>query len=96
VSHIISSEKYENKRRSAATCLLQIEKHRQNLVRENRQNLKKLIEIIILLAKQGISFRGHDEKDNSINKGNFKEISLYLAQNDTSLHFSTLQRMLII
>lgn len=83
---MIACEKYENKRNSAATCLAQIEKQRQKNIQENRDNLKKLIEITILLAKQCISFRGHNEDETSINKGNFKEISYFVAQRDSSLH----------
>ena len=36
--------------------------------------LKILIEAVLLLGKQELSFRGHDEKDDSLNKGNYREL----------------------
>jgi hypothetical protein len=38
---------------------------------ENRNYLKEIIRTILFLSKQGLSFRGHRENDDSLNKGNF-------------------------
>nr|CAI5840882.1 unnamed protein product [Callosobruchus analis] len=46
-----------------------------NQVRENRNNLKKLIDITIYLAGQDLAFRGHNESSESYNRGNYKELS---------------------
>ncbi|XP_042386457.1 zinc finger MYM-type protein 1-like [Zingiber officinale] len=39
----------------------------------NRLRLKAHIHVVLLLALQGIPFRGHDEKSSSSNRGNFLE-----------------------
>jgi hypothetical protein len=39
-------------------------------VRQNREILKRLIHIIVLLCKQILAFRGHDEGKELANKGN--------------------------
>ncbi|CAF1258602.1 unnamed protein product [Rotaria magnacalcarata] len=41
---------------------------------ENRNYLKEIIRTIIFIAKQGLSFRGHRENDESDNKGNLLEL----------------------
>ncbi|CAF1669070.1 unnamed protein product [Rotaria magnacalcarata] len=51
---------------------------------ENRMYLKEIIRTIHLLARQGISFRGHRENADSKNKGNFLEL-LELRSNDNEL-----------
>ena len=40
-------------------------------VSENRYILKCLIDTVILLAKQELAFRGHDESEGSLNRGNY-------------------------
>ncbi|XP_042415036.1 zinc finger MYM-type protein 1-like [Zingiber officinale] len=42
-------------------------------VATNRLRLKAHIHVVLLLALQGIPFRGHDEKSSSSNRGNFLE-----------------------
>lgn len=42
--------------------------HKKNTL-NNRAYMKKLIDIILLLSRQGIAFRGHIENTNSLNKG---------------------------
>lgn len=43
-------------------------------VKENRQHIYFLLKASLYLSKQGLAFRGHNEKEDSINKGNFIEI----------------------
>ena len=43
-------------------------------VEENRAYLKKVIETIIWIGRQGLALRGHDESDSSMNRGNFLEL----------------------
>jgi hypothetical protein len=40
----------------------------------NKLNLKKILETVLFLIKQGIPLRGHDESVSSFNKGNFIEM----------------------
>ena len=52
-------------------------------VEENRQYLKAIIDTIIFLGKQGISFRGHRENDESLNKGNFLELLTFRSKDNS-------------
>ena len=58
-------------------------------VKENREIIKRLIDVTILLAKQELSFRGHREDINSINRGNYIEFLNLLSDYDPILqqHF---------
>ena len=51
----------------------------------NRRNLNKIFGVIILLAKQGLTFRGHDESKTSFNKRNFLETVEMACKLDTEL-----------
>ena len=55
----------------------------QREVRQNRGMLKILIEAVLLLGKQELSFRGHDEKDDSLNRGNYRELLECFAKFDS-------------
>ena len=44
------------------------------LVEENRQYLKHLINAILYLCKQELPLCGHDEVEDSLNKGNYREL----------------------
>lgn len=54
-------------------------------VKENRQILKNLIVITLHLCMQELPFRGHDESNESLNRGNFKELVILLSKFDTNL-----------
>lgn len=54
-------------------------------VRRNREILKRLIDLTVLLAKQELAFRGHDEREESNNKGNFVEFLNFMATKDPEL-----------
>lgn len=43
-------------------------------VRLNRLFMEHIIDLVIFLGKQELAFRGHDESNSSLNKGNFKEL----------------------
>ena len=42
--------------------------------KESRAYLQRIIEVILFLSKQGLSFREHDESESSGNRGNFLEL----------------------
>jgi len=46
----------------------------QQFVESNINYLKKIINIALFLARQGIAFRGHKEDTNSPKQGNFIEM----------------------
>ena len=60
----------------------QLGSNRAQQIRKNRHYIKSIAEILLLCSKQEISFRGHDESENSLNKGNFLEILGLLAKHD--------------
>ncbi|KAL4132725.1 hypothetical protein QTP88_009834 [Uroleucon formosanum] len=67
-----------------------IEKHNES-VKNNRYVLSRLIDATCFLAKQELSFRGHDEQVTSINRGNYVELIHLMGTLDPKLsgHLST-------
>ena len=51
-----------------------------DLVRRNRNILKVLINVVCLLGKQEFSFKGHDESELSLNRGNYKEFLHFISE----------------
>jgi len=62
-----------------------MDEKKRETIRENRNILKRLIDGTVLLAKQELPFRGHDESETSNSKGNFVEILGLLRQYDSLL-----------
>eukprot|EP00795_Rhopilema_esculentum_P008629 gene8629-14641_t len=60
----------------------EIDRHNEE-VRQNREMLKILSEATLFLGKQELSFRGHDESEGSLNKGNYRELLECLAKFDS-------------
>ena len=54
----------------------------QQQIDRNRKFLCNLLSILIFLAKQNLALRGHDETENSCNRGNFLELVNFLARYD--------------
>lgn len=61
----------------------------RNEIEKNRMILKRLIDAVLFLGKQGLAFRGHREYQGlgspMTNEGNFLELIKLLAKNDTAL-----------
>ena len=55
---------------------------RAEQIKKNWHYIMSIIEVLLLCSKQEIAFRGHDESDISLNKGNFKEILSLVASHD--------------
>ena len=51
----------------------------------NTRKLQTMLKIALLCARQNLALRGHDESENSENKGNFKEILGLLASENLTL-----------
>ena len=60
----------------------EIERHNEK-VRHNREMLTTLIEAVLFLSRQELSFRGHDESRVSLNKGNYRELLTLLGKFDS-------------
>lgn len=74
---------------SQGNVVQQIEKASATEITERREYLKRVVAVTCMLGKQGIAFRGHDEKTDSENKGNFIECMELLMQFDPFLQTHT-------
>lgn len=73
----------EFKRSSSVGGVENLIKNKNNeLIKENRHYIKTLAEILLLTCKLEIAQRGHDESSESTNKGNFLEITQFIANHD--------------
>ena len=59
-----------------------IDKAAVTLREQNRYYIKTLAEVILFCAKQEIALRGHDESEESENKGNFLELIDVISRHD--------------
>ncbi|XP_011403267.1 PREDICTED: zinc finger MYM-type protein 1-like [Amphimedon queenslandica] len=64
----------------------QLGSNRAEQIRKNKHYIKSIAEILLLCSKQEISFRGHDETESSLNKGNFLEILNLLSKHDPAVN----------
>ncbi|CAI9720695.1 finger MYM-type 1-like [Octopus vulgaris] len=58
-----------------------IQQHNEK-VRRNRSILQRLIDVVIFLGLQELSFRGHFESEGSNNRGNYKELVYLISKYD--------------
>jgi hypothetical protein len=60
----------------------EIQRHNEE-VRQNREILKTITEAVLYLSKQELAFRGHDESEDSLSKGNYRELLESFAKFDS-------------
>ncbi len=60
----------------------EIKRHNEE-VRQNREMLKTITNVVLYLGKQEMPFRGHDESSDSLNKGNYRELLECFAELDS-------------
>ena len=60
----------------------EIQRHNEE-VRQNREILKTVTEAVLYLSKQELAFRGHDESEDSLSKGNYRELLESFAKFDS-------------
>ena len=60
----------------------EVQRHNEQ-VRQNRETLKTNSEAVLFLSKQELAFRGHDESNDSLNKGNYRELLECFAKFDS-------------
>lgn len=53
---------------------LKLQHYKNQEISDNREIVRSIVEVLILVARQNIALRGHDEKITSLNQGNFIEI----------------------
>ena len=88
IESLITLKKFGNVR--IETCLSEafkknIEKHNET-VKNNRYVLRRFIDATCYLAKQELSFRGHDEQLTSVNRGNYVELINLMGTLDPKLN----------
>uniref|UniRef100_A0A8C8SNW1 Uncharacterized protein n=1 Tax=Pelusios castaneus TaxID=367368 RepID=A0A8C8SNW1_9SAUR len=62
--------------------LAQVSNSHMPAIDENREYATKIILLLLYMAKQGIALRGHDEREESKNRGNFLELCNVFSQFD--------------
>ena len=60
----------------------EIQRHNEE-VRQNREMLKNLTQAVLYLSRQELAFRGHDESNDSLNRGNYRELLERFARMDS-------------
>lgn len=55
-------------------------------VDSNRKYLMRILDALMYLAQQGLAFRGDDETEDSLNRGNFQELLSLLSSVDVEFH----------
>lgn len=59
-----------------------IQRHNEE-VRQNREMLKNITQAVLYLSRQELAFRGHDESNDSLNRGNYRELLESFAKMDS-------------
>lgn len=73
LSHITCVSKLSSfySSKSKGSVVAQLSSAHKEQIRKNRLYISHLIDIVLILGKQGVAFRGHYENDESINQGIF-------------------------
>ena len=79
---MIAWRDYQSAVKNDATLADILNKEHTKQVQENRAYIKTIGEVLLLTATQNIAQRGHDESEESNNKGNFREILSTVANHD--------------
>ncbi|CAF1470107.1 unnamed protein product [Adineta steineri] len=84
-AHITATHNYSEfvkREQSKLNVLNIVDQGRLEQIRKNRERLIKIASTILLCGRQMISLRGHQEDDESNNKGNFLEILKWASKTD--------------
>jgi len=57
--------------KKSGSVVSQLSAAHQEEVKQNRNYICHIIDIVLYLSKQGMAFRGHSEETNSLNQGKF-------------------------
>ncbi|CAF4470709.1 unnamed protein product [Rotaria socialis] len=85
-SHIIATKNYlsyKQREETDSSVIKKLDSGRAIQIRKNRDHLVKIYSTLHILARQMISFSGHEENDQSSNRGNFLEILHWAAKTDS-------------
>lgn len=85
-NHLENMEKWTNfqetKKSGADAVSFQLSTTHRDHIMKNRKYIKSIANIALLLARQGLAYRGDQEDETSLNKGNFKEMCAFLSKYD--------------
>ena len=70
---------------TGASIVNQLDTARLQQIKENRYYIQRIVEVLLLCARQDIPLRGHKESPDSENPGNFRAILKLVASHDKSL-----------
>ncbi|XP_042458581.1 uncharacterized protein LOC122042493 [Zingiber officinale] len=73
----VQVESFQDQRHSVSNIL---RAHGRDIEVSYRTRLTTMLDVTRFLLKQGLSFRGHDESSNSLNRGNFLELLQWYSQ----------------
>ncbi|CAI6362872.1 unnamed protein product [Macrosiphum euphorbiae] len=87
-SHCSSIEKYTQYKQSKihGNVHTQLSDQFKTDILNNQMYIQKIIDIILYLARQGLALRGHNEKQESSNKGNFLELCELFCKFDNNFN----------
>ena len=90
-SHAFAEKAYQNfiQAKSVDTQLSEERERevsrRQETIRRNRLTLQRIFNVVRFIDRLSLPFRGHDEKQQSLNRGVFLELISYLADNGDAI-----------
>nr|XP_054594271.1 zinc finger MYM-type protein 1-like [Nothobranchius furzeri] len=82
---MIAWRDYQRAVKANTTLANILDKEHSKKVKENREYIRTIGEVILLTARQNIAQRGHNESEESNNKGNFREILEMVANHDPAV-----------
>jgi hypothetical protein len=85
-AHNAAQERYIGFRNPKVAIDYHIEKWTDEDLRLYKIRLTYSLRCIKFLLRQGLAFRGHDESEDSSNRGNFLELLEFLAENSEEVH----------
>ena len=94
-THKTAELSYQNRLVLTESCASQLNSQHKKKVQFNRKYIEAIIETIIWLSKQGLAFRGHDESENSKNRGNFLELINFQIKYNAQLKEGSLNTSII-
>lgn len=83
--HLLCWEKYimsEQSKKTGSVMAVLSSSYKQE-IEKNNYYMNRIVEIITFLSSQGLALRGHDEKVDSDNRGNFLELCQFFARHDS-------------
>lgn len=84
VSHRQCMEQWQCflKSKNTGSVAVQLSEAHRETVKSNREYAGAIVDMLLLLGKQGIALRGHDESNTSANRGNFLEFCKWYSKHN--------------